>query len=225
MKPEKPETIPETVWQIIQTYSEPMALGLGQLLWQPGDLRANYCYIVTKGLLRLFHDTSSGKAVTLLAISPGGILGHHHNPKIKTHVTGAEAITNSQVMVFPSDRLESLLKQTDDLSRAFTLWFRNLMFQQLSETNTRLELEHDSAKVKVAHILLALDRQGYLDRIDRQHIADLANLSVETTVRTISQLLREGILKDSHFTVLSEPERLALADLLEPYEPTELPYS
>ncbi|MCA9838757.1 MAG: Crp/Fnr family transcriptional regulator [Trueperaceae bacterium] len=225
MSQEQPATIPDTVWKLVQTYGQSIEVEAGQLLWQSGDFRTEHFYLVTRGLLRLFHDTSSAKVVTLLAIGPGGILGHHHNPKIKTHVTGAEAVTYSKLLAFPSDKLAHLLQQTDDLGRAFTFWFRDQLFLQLAESNTRLELEHDSAKVKVAHILLALDRQGYLDRIDRQHIADLANLTVETTVRTLSQLLREGILKTSHFTTLQETERLALADLLEPYEATELPYS
>ena len=82
-----------------------------------------------------------------------------------------------------------------------------------------------SAKAKVAHVLLTLDRQALLDRMTRQQLADLANLTLETTVRTISQFLREGTLKGSRFTLLSERGRLALAEMLEPYEPGELPYS
>jgi hypothetical protein len=52
----------------------------------------------------------------------------------------------------------------------------------------------------------------------------MANLTVETTVRSISSLMRDGVLKSSHFSALSADERHALADMLEPYEPSELPY-
>ena len=196
----------------------------GELLWQSGDERSGQGYIVTKGLFRLFHPSRSGNVVTLLAVAPGGILGYQGASKRKTHLSGAEAVYASQVLSVPVVRLESLLQASDAVGQAFTSWFGNTMFQQLAETDTRLELEHDSAKAKVAHVLLALDAQGCLDRLTRQTIADLANLSLETTVRQISRLLKEGVLGSSHFTALTLKERLALAELLEDYEPVQLPY-
>jgi hypothetical protein len=59
------------------------------------------------------------------------------------------------------------LNQKDELAASFIEWLRTSVYQQLAETNTRLELEHDSAKVKVAHVLLGLDRQGLLDRMSQ----------------------------------------------------------
>ena len=127
--------------------------------------------------------------------------------------------------VLPAERITQWLRGTDKTSTTFVRWLRYTLDQQLAETYTRLELEHDTAKAKVAHVLLTLDRQALLERMTRQQIADLANLTIETTVRTISQFLREGILKGSHFTKLSEAECAALGAILEPFEPDELPYS
>ena len=46
-----------------------------------------------------------------------------------------------------------------------------------------------------------------------------------TVVRTLSTFLRDGVLERTKFTVLSEAERLALAEILVPFEPLSLPYS
>ena len=220
----RPETVPESLWDSLSSLGEGVSVEMGELLWEPGDLYEGESYLVVRGLVRLYHPSRKGEAVTLLAVGAGGLLGHYSETR-SHRATGAEALCPSDLLTLSAEYVTRWLKGMDETSRAFLTWLRHTTDQQLAETYTRLELDHDTARAKVAHVLLTLDRQALLDRMTRQQIADLANLTTETTVRTISQFLREGVLRGSHFTVLSEAERLALAEILEPYEPDELPYS
>lgn len=219
----RPETVPEGLWQTLSSLGEGVRAEMGALLWEPGDAHEGESYLVVRGLVRLYHPSRKGEAVTLLAVGAGGLLGHY--PEARSHhSTGAEALCSSDLLALPTEHVARWLSGVDETSRTFTSWLRHTTDQQLAETYTRLELDHDTARAKVAHVLLTLDRQALLDRMTRQQIADLANLTVETAVRTISQFLREEVLRGSHFTTLSEAERLALAEILEPYEQGELPY-
>lgn len=221
----RPNSVPDSLWTSFTSLGTPFRVDAGQLLWEPGDTREDESYLVVNGLVRLYHPSRGGSAVTLLAVGAGGLLGHHPALQQHPYATGAEALCASQLFVLSAAKVSGWLQEKDDTGRIFVSWLREAVNGQLAETFARLELEHDSAKVRVAHVLLALDRQALLDRMTRQNLADLANLTLETTVRNISQLVREGTLKSSHFTVLSEAERLALAALLEPYEPADLPYT
>ena len=214
-----PDDLPETLWKAFLALGEPLRMEAGALLWEPGDPHEGESYLVVRGLVRLYHPSRKGDAVTLLAIGAGGLVGHHpllEPPKGvgRPRATGAEALCSSDLLTLPAAHVTTWLRGTDATSTAFSGWLRRTVDQQLAETYTRLELEHDTARAKVAHVLLTLDRQTLLNRMTRQQIADLANLTIETTVRTTS-----------HFTVLSEAERGALGKLLEPFEPDELPYS
>ena len=230
MLTQPPDDLPETLWKTFLSLGEPLRMEAGALLWEPGDPHEGESYLVVRGLVRLYHPSRKGDAVTLLAVGAGGLVGHHplvEPPKGmgRPHATGAEALCSSDLLTLPAAHVTTWLRGTDATSTAFSGWLRRTVDQQLAETYTRLELEHDTARAKVAHVLLTLDRQTLLNRMTRQQIADLANLTIETTVRTISQFLRDGTLRSSHFTVLSEAERGALGRLLEPFEPDELPYS
>lgn len=221
----RPDSVPEALWQRFAAVGVPTELRAEGFLWTPGDDVANSSYLVTSGLVRLYHPTSSGSAVTLLAVGTGGFLGYHPETDDQAHVTGAEALCDTSLLALPSERVGEWFKELNAFGQAFVAWLQQDLIAQLRDTQLRLGLEHDSAAVRVAHALLALDRQSLLSRMSRTHIAELANLTVETTVRSISQFVREGRLKRSRFTRLSEAERLALADLLEPYELSVTPYS
>lgn len=214
-------SIPDTLWHHFESLGTPSYISSGELLWEPGESRDYECFIVLTGLMRLYHPTRKGTAITLLTISKGGIFGHHPNLQHRPFSTGAEALCDTKLLNLPAPKVTEWLLANDPTGLEFVAWLRKNVNRQLDETYVRLELEHDSAKAKVAHVLLTLDRQALLDRMSRQKIADIANLTVETTVRSITQLIREEVLEGSHFTVLSKNERFNLARLLEAYEPEE----
>lgn len=220
----RPQSVPEALWtQFVQVGTHVRARK-SELLWAPGETREDVSYLVLRGLARLYHPGRKGDAVTLLLLGSGDLLGHHPELGYRPYATGAETLCASDLLSLPAASVEDWLYGSTPISALFKTWLRRSANRQLENTFQRIELEHDAARVRVAHTLLALDRQALLERMSRQQIADVANLSLETTVRCITQLLRDGHLKTTRFTALSEPERWALVRLLEPYEPLDLPY-
>lgn len=220
----KPPYIPSLLWQTFSSRGTPKRLAPNELLWTPGSNFPEHKYVVTSGLLRLYHVTSSGNGVTLLTVSAGGFLGQHTDAATENQMTGAEALCETELLFLPLEQTSRWLSQKDDVGRLFAGWIYDDLVAQLRDTQLRFSLEHDTALVCVVHALLVLDHLNLLERMSRQQIATVANLTVETTVRVISKLLREGHLASSRFTTLSDKERLTLADLLEPYELSNSPY-
>lgn len=217
----KPKGIPDVLWAHFNELGNVSYVSAGELLWEPGESRDYECFIVLSGLFRLYHPSRKGIAITLLTIGKGSMFGHHPSLQHRPFATGAEALCDSKLLSIPVQIIAQWLEGSDELSKIFVTWLRETVNRQLDETYKRLELEHDTAIARVAHVLLALDRQAILDRMSRQKIADIANLTVETTVRSISQLVREGALEKSQFTVLSREERFSLVRIVAPFEPEE----
>jgi len=221
----KPEPIPPNLWLELVQSGYQIHLDAGELLWTPGRPRLKATYIVVSGLMRLYYPTDKGSAVTILAIGSGGLLGYHPERRRSSYITGAEALFDTLLLSVSAEQVKAWLNGQAENQAAFAEWMIRDMDLHLVDTYTRLELEHTSARERVARVLLALDRQGILPFATRQQIAELANLTTETVVRTLSQLKREGVLTTTRFVQLSADEQQRLGELLAPFEPLTLPYS
>ena len=219
----RPPHIPESLWTAFITVGAQVSAAQGELLWEPGNTRETM-YIVLRGLIRLYHPDHKGTAVTLLTLGAGALLGQHA-PHAHHHPVGAEALCHTELLKLPARHIKNWTTGQHELSPVFTEWLHDNVSQQLDETYQRLELEHEPALNRVAHAILILDAQALLDRMSRQQIADITNLSPETVVRSITQLRKNGQLKSAHFTALNNAERQALRALIAPYELAQVPYA
>ena len=195
------------------------------MLWEPAQERPGRSYVVSEGLMRLYHPNRQGRAITVVAVGRGGLMGYHPQLSGSPYVTGAEAMTLSRLIGLSAPTLDGWFKEGDALGEDFRDWLRRDLNLHMQNTYTRLQLDNTSAEEKVARMLLALHEQNLLSHVTRRQIAELTNLSTETVVRTLSKLQREETLEKTEFTLLSENERHNLCDLLTPYEPLSLPYS
>lgn len=225
MSPDALAQLPGNLWQRLEQVGSPVRLEPGELLWTPGEQQLGQTYFLTSGLMRLYHLNHGGDAVTILAVGAGGMLGHHPSLEDSPYDTGAEAILPSSLLSVPSAILTEWLTAHDTLAEEFAGWILEDLNRHLMNTYARLELEHSSARERVARTLVTLDAKVLLPRVSRQQLADLCNLTTETVVRTLSGFLKDGTLESTRFIALSADERHALVELLEPYEPDASPYS
>lgn len=215
----RPESIPEGLWLHFAAVGSRTRVARSALLWEPGERRAGRAYVIVAGVARLYCLGRRGLPVTLLMVGAGGLIGHHPDLQHQPYATGAEAVSACDVLELPAERVAAWLEARDEFGRTFVAWLRGVVNRQVVDTYERLRLERESARARVAHVLLALDRQASLSGITRQQVADLANLTLETTIRTIAELVRTHALEGARLTVLSAAERSALAGILEPDGP------
>lgn len=220
-----PDPVPRDVWTRLLDEGQRHHLDREDPLWEPGQGRPNRSYVVTEGLMRLYHPNRQGRAITVVAIGRGGLLGYHPQLDSSPYATGAEAMTLVRLVGLQADELDTWFKEGDTLGQDFRAWLRRDLNLHMQNTYTRLQLDNTSAEEKVSRMLLALHEQNLLASITRRQIAELTNLSTETVVRTLTKLRNEATLETTEFTLLNENERHNLCDLLTAYEPLSLPYS
>ena len=220
-----PDPVPEDVWRRLVSEGHRYDLDTREPLWEPAQERPSRAYVVSEGLVRLYHPNRQGKAITVVAVGRGGLLGYHPQLSGSPYATGAEAMTLSRLLGLRGEELDRWFQEGDELGEDFREWLRRDLDLHMRNTYTRLQLDNTSAEEKVARMLLALHEQNLLTSITRRQIAELTNLSAETVVRVLSKLRREETLEKTEFTLLSENERHNLCDLLTPFEPLSLPYS
>ena len=220
-----PGNIPTSLWQRITETADLISLNAGELLWTPGEDRIDKTYFVISGMIRLYHPNKKGKAITVIAIGAGGMLGFHPTLKGSPYATGAEVLVKSQIYSLDNTYFDAWLKIEDYFKEELESWLIADLNMHLLDTYTRLGLEQSSARERVARLLLSLDRLFLISYMTRQNLADLSNLTNETVVRTISAFVKEGILENSKFTALTEGERYSLTTILSSVEPMSLPYS
>lgn len=210
MQAARPQAIPQEVWRYLIQAGVLLTCPHGQFVWDVGEVAGEASFLVLAGLVRLFHVDSRGAALTVLATGPGGLLGAHPEVPGRPFAVGAEALTDVALL-----RLEAAeVGRWREGAPEVDAWLRRDLGALLQDTYVRLQLEHAPAKARVAHTLLALERQGLLAGATRQRIAELCNLTVETVVRILSAWLREGVIAHSRFTTLSRAEKARLCAVL-----------
>ena len=220
---------PSPITQFFDTQGERLTLKSHTFLWKSGEA-VKTLYLVQTGLLRLFNVRKDGTTTTLLGVGAGGLVGTHPLLGVVEASAGAEALLPSQVSSLPVDAyrawLDSATNGTADSATLEDLqaWLFSDLRRHLADTYARLELAHASASERLARVLLSLNALGLLASARRRQLAELANLTVETTVRTLRTWEDEGVLSSRRLGTLSAPERDALAALLYNDNLT-LPYS
>lgn len=190
-----------------------MTIPKGQSIIWEGDESVVVANVV-EGAMKLSISTADGREQIVGVVQPADFIGRPFGAKTGHNVT---ALTKSSVCVFPRtefDRFagdhptlgQTLLKKTlEDLDRA-----RSWM----------LLLGRKSAPEKIATFLLDMASRAPGSQVDRfnlslnrQQIADVLGVTIETVSRQLNQLKREGIIALPSRDGIEILDREALQDM------------
>jgi CRP/FNR family nitrogen fixation transcriptional regulator len=193
-----------------------LSLGRGQGLFAEGDA-AEYFYKVASGTVRTAKLLSDGRRQIDAFHLPGDIFGLESG---QVHRFTAEAVEEAVVEGYRRCRLGGLLHDVPEFGD-----------QLMSATLASLERAHDhmvllgrkTAQEKVATFLLdmagRLARGGNVERLElpmpRSDIADHLGLTIETVSRTLTQMVRDGLIRlaaGGRTIVLADKARLQQLD-------------
>lgn len=169
------------------------------LLWEGEDalLVAN----VIEGVLKLSTSTSDGREQIVGVVYPSDFIGRPFGERSQHSVT---ALTDARVCVFPRGAFDRFAHSHPHLEH-------RLLERALDELDRArrwmLLLGRKSATERVASFLLDLSHrlaeagcadEGPLDRfdlpLDRQQIADVLGLTIETVSRQLSAMRSQGVI-------------------------------
>ena len=189
-----------------------------QIVFQEGDA-VEHVFNVTSGVVKLYKLLLDGRRQITGFLLPGDFLGLASRTG---YSYSAEAVTGVSLCRFPRHKLEETFDRFPRLQRRlFEIANDELAVAQ----DQMLLLGRKTAKERMASFLLKLSereelrggRDGavYLPMV-QEDIADYLGLTIETVSRTISQLKRDGLIRQSsshEFELLSTE---GLEDISEP---------
>lgn len=156
------------------------------------DEPAEYLYQVISGAVRTYRMLDDGRRQVVAFYLPGDIFGVEAGD---VHLSSAEAISDSQVLVVKRSSVMARAEHEKDLSRQ--LW--TLALRELQRVQQHSLVLIKNAEERVAGFLLEMaGRCSGSAAIElpmsRQDIADYLGLTIETVSRTFTQFVQSGVI-------------------------------
>ncbi len=173
-----------------------MSFGRGSEVFAEGDA-SDYFYKVVSGTIRTAKLLSDGRRQIDAFHLAGDIFGLETGEE---HRFTAEAVDEVVVEAYRRGRFGSLLQDNP----AFGEKLMSSMLSSLERAHNHMVLlGRKTAQEKIASFLLEmagrLDRDGKAERFElpmqRTDIADHLGLTIETVSRTLTQMVRDGLIK------------------------------
>lgn len=165
----------------------------GEELFAEGEA-ADFFYRMVSGTVRVCKLLSDGRRQIEAFELPGDIFGLESGAE---HRFTAEAVEDTVVLVFRRGRFATLVHENP----AFGDQVMSSVMQSLERAQEHMVLlGRKTAQEKIATFLLDMSRRlAGADRIElpmqRMDIADHLGLTIETVSRTLSQMVRDGLIR------------------------------
>ena len=186
--PVRPTALPEGPLGLM---SAPMRFGRNEEVYGE-DEPAEFLYQVVSGAVRTYRMLDDGRRQVVAFYLPGDIFGVEAGD---VHLSSAEAVSESQVLVVKRASVMARAERERDLSRQ--LW--TLTVRELQRVQQHSLVLIKSAEERVASFLLEMASRCTSDAaielpMSRQDIADYLGLTIETVSRTFTQFVQSGVI-------------------------------
>jgi CRP/FNR family transcriptional regulator, nitrogen fixation regulation protein len=156
------------------------------------DEPAEYFYQVISGAVRTYRMLDDGRRQVVAFYLPGDIFGVEAGD---VHLSSAEAISESQVLVVKRSAVMARAEHERDLARQ--LW--TLTVRELQRVHQHSLVLIKNAEERVAGFLLEMAARCAGSTaielpMSRQDIADYLGLTIETVSRTFTQFVQSGLI-------------------------------
>lgn len=188
-------------------------LDKGHFIYAAGD-HLNSLYVIHKGKIKITRYSADGKEQVIRILSHGDFLGELALFNEAIASTNAEALEPSVICLVDSSRLKKLMNTSPTLS-----------FKMMDELARRLEkaealIEQNnlySARVKIARLLLDLDKQGLVHfHTTKVNFASNLGITPETFSRKLKELENEDMIKIIDNKTIRIKDKLGLEFLINP---------
>lgn len=161
-----------------------------QALYFEGD-PAEFLWILQRGAVRLYKASPSGRTTTLETLGAGQIFGALSALEAERYECSAEGESAGSAWLLPRAALLRLLAEDSRLG----VELLRIVSERLHTAHERLRsFAHDAVPVRLARALLEASEDGEA-RVTRLALAESAGTTVETTIRVLRRLEREGVVR------------------------------
>jgi CRP-like cAMP-binding protein len=186
------------------------------LIFNEGETSARF-WVVSEGQVKIVKYGESGKEIVVEVISPGEVFGGA-TMLIPRQPATAMALSDVAVLSLPVDDYKQLLREHPVVAVQVieTLGERMQGFIRMrAMAGERVERRIAHILLKLAHKFGEKTEAGWVIRagLTRQDIAELADTTVETAIRVMSRLRKEGVVRTLRGGYVVILDRRALQDL------------
>lgn len=172
-------------------------------------------YLLCRGKVKLTRSSARGQRQIVRILGPGELIEKHVFGERALHEVTCETLEPSQVCIIDKERYLSVIHRNPQLA----IKLIQLLSSEHGVNMDQLDqFTFKTARERLACLLLELgDRFGRksADRVQvgvtlkREEIAEMAGITVETTIRLLSVFRNEGLLTiDGRTITLLKPDRL-----------------
>lgn len=169
-----------------------------EIIYREGD-HAAYYYQIIKGKVKLNSYDEGGKEFIHNIIGKNQSFGDSLIFLEKIYVMNAICLTDAEVIRLPKNNFIELLENNPKISLELNaclsqrLYFKAIMLQNMSSQNPMIRLEGLLNYLKSYHD--GDCEQCFPVELTRQQIANLTGLRVETVIRNLKKMEKQGKLK------------------------------
>ena len=178
----------------------------GETIFRAGEPAEAVC-IVKEGRVHLMKFLEGGQASTTCVMTPGETFCCLPALDGKPYPVDAVAAEDSVVVRIPTTVFQELLRR----SPSFLQDSLCLFCDRLRQVEDKSCMTYDSVERRLAKALLMLSKKfGRTIPLTKNELAELANTTQETTIRILSQLSKQGVVRSARGkTTVLRPEKLS----------------
>ena len=171
----------------------------GEVLFHEGAY-PKALYVVYKGTVKIHKYGINGKEQITRLASAGDIIGYRSILNEEKYSASASAVEETRLFKIPSDAFISLLKENAD----FAMKVMKMLARDIRNAEKKvIDMAQKSVREKVAEALLLLSDQFGVNEetavlnsvLTRKEIGDMAGVTTESAIRTISDFNKEEIIE------------------------------
>jgi len=177
----------------------------GETVFREGQPADAVC-IVKEGRVHLMKFLEGGQASTTCVMTGGDTFCCLPALDRQPYPADAVAAIDSVVVRIPTSAFHDVLQRNP----AFLQRSLCLFCERLRQVEHRSCMIYDSVERRLAQALVTLSKKfGPTIPLTKHELAELANTTVETTIRVLSQLKKQGIIRSARgATTIVKPEQL-----------------
>jgi CRP/FNR family transcriptional regulator len=155
----------------------------------------NWLYVVLSGRVKVSKPSPVGKPITLAYFIPGEMVGELAVFENIPYPASAEAVAATELLSINRTEFLSFLARHPAAAQALLKILGNRL--RLSQDRLR-GFAGERADQRLAGALTTLfEKMGAYLTFSRQDIADMAGTTLETAIRVLSRLTKDGIIRSS----------------------------
>tara|TARA_B110000967_G_C18824277_1_gene530451 strand:- start:5 stop:691 length:687 start_codon:yes stop_codon:yes gene_type:complete len=170
----------------------------GEVLFSEGSY-PKALYVVYKGIVKIHKYGVNGKEQITRLASAGDLIGYRSLLNNESYTASATAIEETKLFKIPSEAFFNLLKENPDFSMKVIQMLANDLRQSEKQV---VNMAQKSVREKIAEALLLLSNKFGVNEntnalnsiLTRKEIGDIAGVTTESAIRTISDFNKEEII-------------------------------